>query len=97
VLVANERQDRLADVAALVASLGHEVIAPQRGQRGWTSNGARTAGCCVRRSRCELAACARADRADRPRGRLPGCRASARAGPRVRDRGRATRGLRLHH
>jgi AmiR/NasT family two-component response regulator len=29
VLVANERHDRLADVAALVASLGHEVIAPQ--------------------------------------------------------------------
>lgn len=29
VLVANERQDRLLDVAALVASLGHEVIAPQ--------------------------------------------------------------------
>jgi response regulator NasT len=29
VLVANERQDRLVDVAALVASLGHEVIAPQ--------------------------------------------------------------------
>jgi AmiR/NasT family two-component response regulator len=29
VLVANERQDRLAQVAALVADLGHEVIAPQ--------------------------------------------------------------------
>ncbi len=29
VLVANERQDRLADVAKIVASLGHEVIAPQ--------------------------------------------------------------------
>lgn len=29
VLVANERQDRLADVAALIASLGHDVIAPQ--------------------------------------------------------------------
>ncbi len=29
VLVANERQDRLADVAAIVAGLGHEVIAPQ--------------------------------------------------------------------
>ncbi len=29
VLVANERQDRLADVAGLVAGLGHEVIAPQ--------------------------------------------------------------------
>jgi AmiR/NasT family two-component response regulator len=29
VLVANERQDRLAGVAALVANLGHEVIAPQ--------------------------------------------------------------------
>jgi AmiR/NasT family two-component response regulator len=29
VLVANERQDRLANVAALVADLGHEVIAPQ--------------------------------------------------------------------
>lgn len=29
VLVANERQDRLADVAKLVAGLGHEVIAPQ--------------------------------------------------------------------
>jgi AmiR/NasT family two-component response regulator len=29
VLVANERQDRLAGVAALVASMGHEVIAPQ--------------------------------------------------------------------
>jgi AmiR/NasT family two-component response regulator len=29
VLVANERQDRLAEVAALVAKLGHEVIAPQ--------------------------------------------------------------------
>ena len=29
VLVANERQDRLVDVAALIASLGHEVIAPQ--------------------------------------------------------------------
>lgn len=29
VLVANERQDRLADVAAVVAGLGHEVIAPQ--------------------------------------------------------------------
>lgn len=29
VLVANERQDRLADVAALVADLGHEVLAPQ--------------------------------------------------------------------
>jgi AmiR/NasT family two-component response regulator len=29
VLVANERQDRLADVADLVASLGHEGIAPQ--------------------------------------------------------------------
>ena len=28
-LVANERQDRLVKVAALVASLGHEVIAPQ--------------------------------------------------------------------
>lgn len=29
VLVANERQDRLEDVAALVSGLGHEVIAPQ--------------------------------------------------------------------
>jgi AmiR/NasT family two-component response regulator len=29
VLVANERQDRLADVATIVATLGHEVIAPQ--------------------------------------------------------------------
>jgi AmiR/NasT family two-component response regulator len=29
VLVANERQDRLADVANLVAALGHEVLAPQ--------------------------------------------------------------------
>ncbi len=29
VLVANERQDRLADVAAVVAGLGHDVIAPQ--------------------------------------------------------------------
>lgn len=29
VLVANERQDRLADVAAIVTGLGHEVIAPQ--------------------------------------------------------------------
>jgi two-component system, response regulator / RNA-binding antiterminator len=29
VLVANERHDRLADVAALVAGLGHVVIAPQ--------------------------------------------------------------------
>ena len=29
VLVANERQDRLADVAAIVAALGHEVLAPQ--------------------------------------------------------------------
>jgi response regulator NasT len=29
VLVANERQDRLANVAAIVADLGHEVIAPQ--------------------------------------------------------------------
>ena len=28
-LVANERQDRLADVAAIVAGLGHEVLAPQ--------------------------------------------------------------------
>lgn len=29
VLIANERQDRLGDVAAVVAGLGHEVIAPQ--------------------------------------------------------------------
>jgi AmiR/NasT family two-component response regulator len=29
VLVANERQDRLAEVAAIVAGLGHEVLAPQ--------------------------------------------------------------------
>lgn len=29
VLVANERQDRLADVAAIVTGLGHEVLAPQ--------------------------------------------------------------------
>ena len=29
VLLANERQDRLADVAAVVAGLGHEVIVPQ--------------------------------------------------------------------
>ena len=29
VLVANERQDRLADVAAIVAGLGHEVLIPQ--------------------------------------------------------------------
>jgi AmiR/NasT family two-component response regulator len=29
VLVANERQDRLADVATIVAGLGHEVLAPQ--------------------------------------------------------------------
>jgi response regulator NasT len=29
VLVANERQDRLAAVAAVVAGLGHEVLAPQ--------------------------------------------------------------------
>jgi hypothetical protein len=29
VLVANERQDRLARVADIVAGLGHEVIAPQ--------------------------------------------------------------------
>jgi response regulator NasT len=29
VLVANERQDRLAVLAALIANLGHEVIAPQ--------------------------------------------------------------------
>jgi AmiR/NasT family two-component response regulator len=29
VLVANERQDRLAHVADLIAALGHEVIAPQ--------------------------------------------------------------------
>jgi len=29
VLVANERQDRLADVVAVVVGLGHEVLAPQ--------------------------------------------------------------------
>lgn len=29
VLVANERQDRLADVATIVREMGHEVIAPQ--------------------------------------------------------------------
>ena len=29
VLVANERQDRLADVVTIVAGLGHEVLAPQ--------------------------------------------------------------------
>jgi response regulator NasT len=29
VLVANERQDRLADVVAVVAGLGHDVLAPQ--------------------------------------------------------------------
>jgi hypothetical protein len=29
VLVANERQDRLADVAAVVSGLGHDVIDPQ--------------------------------------------------------------------
>ena len=29
VLVANERHDRLADVAAVVAGLGHDVVAPQ--------------------------------------------------------------------
>ena len=29
VLVANERQDRLAEVVSLVSNLGHEVIAPQ--------------------------------------------------------------------
>ena len=29
VLVANERQDRLANVAAIVAGMGHEVLAPQ--------------------------------------------------------------------
>ena len=29
VLVANERQDRLAEVATIVAELGHEVVAPQ--------------------------------------------------------------------
>jgi response regulator NasT len=29
VLVANERQDRLADVVAVVVSLGHEALAPQ--------------------------------------------------------------------
>ena len=29
VLVANERQDRLVNVAAVIAGLGHEVIAPQ--------------------------------------------------------------------
>lgn len=29
VLVANERQDRLADVVAIVAGMGHEVLAPQ--------------------------------------------------------------------
>jgi hypothetical protein len=29
VLVANQRQDRLAEVVALVANIGHEVIAPQ--------------------------------------------------------------------
>ncbi len=29
VLVANERRDRLADVAAIIAGMGHEVLAPQ--------------------------------------------------------------------
>ncbi len=29
VLVANERQDRLADVVAIVAGMGHEALAPQ--------------------------------------------------------------------
>ena len=29
VLVANERADRLAEVAAIISSLGHEVLAPQ--------------------------------------------------------------------
>ncbi len=29
VLVANQRQDRLAEVVDLIANLGHEVIAPQ--------------------------------------------------------------------
>ena len=29
VLVANQRQDRLAEVVDLVANLGHDVIAPQ--------------------------------------------------------------------
>ena len=29
VLVANERQDRLADVVAIVAGMGHEVLTPQ--------------------------------------------------------------------
>jgi AmiR/NasT family two-component response regulator len=38
VLIANERKDRLALVAPIVAALGHEVIAREIGAKDWQSS-----------------------------------------------------------
>ena len=83
VLIANEREDRIALVTTLVGALGHIVIA---GSTNVADVGALTAqrasGRRARRARHQLGACARADRAHRARGRLPRDRRAR--GPRPR-------------
>jgi hypothetical protein len=85
VLIANERTDRLARVAAPVVALGHEVIAREIEVGRRTGHLSRAARRRARRSRRELRARAQSDRQDRPRGSLPSDRAPPRARPGFRQ------------
>ena len=98
VLIANERKDRLALVAPIVAALGHEVIAREIDVED--------VGAVTARERPDVALVglgASSDHAlglieqDRPRGGMPGDRADPRARSRLRQGGVEARRLRLHH
>jgi hypothetical protein len=79
VLIANERKDRLALVAPIVASLGHEVIAREIdvGDVGDVTARERRDVALVGPGR-QLTTRPGADRQDRARGRLSGHRPAAR-------------------
>ena len=98
VLIANERKDRLALVAPIVAALGHEVIAREIEVED--------VGAVTARERPDVALVGLGESSehaldlieqDRPGGRLPGDRPAPRARPRLRQGGVQARRLRLHH
>ena len=97
VLIANEREDRIALVTTLVAGLGHDVIAGstqrRRSRRADVERASRRR---TRRARHQLDARAGADRAHRARGRVSRDRGARGPRPRLRRRGRQARRVRLH-
>lgn len=97
VLIANERKDRLALVAPIVASLGHEVIAREIEVADVSVVTARERPDVALSDWAKAPSIALELIENRARGRLPGDRAYPRPRSPLRQRGVEARGLRLHH